>query len=280
MCFLMLKPLTNLHRFKRIRPWHPWGALCFWAWCTLALASGPRIVTLTPHATEMVFAAGAGAHIVGTVESSDYPQAAQSITRIGDGLSTSAEQVLALQPDWVVGWTSPLMSQLEALGVNTVASNPASLEGIGQEVLRLGQWFGTEAQAQGWHQRYRESLAQLGKPDHHTPINVVVLASSDAQFVIGRHALINHTLARCGATNPFAAMQAAAPQISRESLIAAHPDVMISGRPLNADQPMTSTVPLTVIQADWLYRPGPRFIKAAHMICTLVQKGQQARAKP
>jgi len=271
MYFLMSKPLTSLRH---------WGALCLWAWCAVAFADTARIVTLTPHATEMVFAAGAGHQIVGTVESSDFPKAAQSIARVGDGLNTSAEQVLALAPDWVVGWSSPLISQLQSLGVKTIVSSPTSLQAIGQEVLRLGELFGTSDRAQAWHTEFEQAVGELGNPDISRPIQVVILASSDGQFVIGRDALINDTLKRCGATNPFAATQAAAPQISRESLIAAEPDVMISGRQFDGAQPMTLTVPLAVIDADSLYRPGPRFIDAARTICTLVRAAQQKRASP
>jgi len=65
-----------------------------------------RIITLTPHATEMLFAAGAGEHIVATVDASDFPSQARAIPKLGDGLNTSVEQVLQWQPDWVVGWPS------------------------------------------------------------------------------------------------------------------------------------------------------------------------------
>jgi len=45
-------------------------------------APATRIVSLTPGATEMLFAAGAGAHIVATVQYSDEPPAAKRIARI------------------------------------------------------------------------------------------------------------------------------------------------------------------------------------------------------
>lgn len=261
------------------------GALCLWAWCALGAAldtaHAARIVTLTPHATELVFAAGAGDQIVGTVESSDFPEAAKSIARVGDGLNTSVEQVIALEPDWVVGWPSPLLSQLKSFGINTFTSNPDSLEAIGQEVLNLGKTFGTEDQAQAWQAEFSRAVGELGQYNTlaPAPVRVVVLASADGQFAIGRHALINDTLARCGATNPFAQTQAAAPQISAESLIAAKPDVMISGRPLEGLQPMTLAVPLAVIDADSLYRPGPRFINAAIEMCKLANAAHLKRTQ-
>lgn len=251
------------------------GALCLWAWCALAWANELRIVTLTPHATEMVFAAGAGDQIVGTVESSDFPASARAIARVGNGLDTSAEQVLALEPDWVVGWPSPLISQLRALGVPTFVSNPESLEAIRDEILALGQRFGTSRQAKDAAAELDHQLAKLDAMTpkaSDTPIKAVVLASSDARFVIGRHTLMNHTLRRCGATNPFAATQAAAPQINLEGLMAAAPDVLITGEAPAQGQTMQIAFPLTVIDADSLYRPGPRFFEAAIAICKLIQE--------
>ncbi|UOD50682.1 helical backbone metal receptor [Orrella daihaiensis] len=246
------------------------------------MAAPSRIITLTPHATELVFAAGAGAQIVGTVQSSDYPERALTITRVGDGLSTSLEQVIALEPDWVIGWPSALLSQLGTLGIRTMTSSPESLEDIGRSVITLGKMFGTDTQAQAWYTRFSQDIERLDDfvaTDQSQIVNIVVLASNDGQFVIGRHALINDTLKRCGATNPFAQTQAPAPLVSPESLIAAKPDVIISGRPLENPLPTMLTVPLAVIDADSLYRPGPRFINAARQICMLADQVRHKRSQ-
>lgn len=252
--------------------------------CSLVVTghAGERIITLTPHATELVFAAGAGDQIVGTVQSSDFPAAAKQISRVGDGLNTGAEQVIALNPGVVIGWPSPLISQLQSLGIQTYVSDPDSIEAIGQEVLQLGQSLGTLPQAQAWHDQFTQKIDQLtefGTDQTDDPIRVVILASSDAQFVIGRHELINSTLTRCGAINPFAAAHAPAPQISPESLIAAKPDVIISGSPSEDPQFITLQAPLHVVSADSLYRPGPRFIEAALEICALASQARLKRSK-
>ncbi|MGB9354304.1 MAG: cobalamin-binding protein, partial [Azonexus sp.] len=46
-------------------------------------APAKRIITLAPHATEILYAAGAGERLVGTVEFSDYPPAAKKVPRVG-----------------------------------------------------------------------------------------------------------------------------------------------------------------------------------------------------
>ena len=61
-----------------------------------------RIISLAPHMTELLFAAGAGERVVGTVEYSNYPAAAQRIARIGDSAQLDLERIVALKPDLIV----------------------------------------------------------------------------------------------------------------------------------------------------------------------------------
>src|SRR6202047_1793620 len=63
-----------------------------------------RIVSLTPGATEMLFAAGAGEEVIATVEYSEEPAAARRIARIGDVAAVDMERLVALRPDVVVAW--------------------------------------------------------------------------------------------------------------------------------------------------------------------------------
>jgi hypothetical protein len=63
-----------------------------------------RVVTLAPSLAELVFAAGAGAALVGVSALSDYPPEARRIARIGDASRLDVERVLALRPDVVLVW--------------------------------------------------------------------------------------------------------------------------------------------------------------------------------
>ena len=67
-------------------------------------APAKRILSLAPHVTELLYAAGAGHLIVGTVEFSDFPEAARKIPRIGNHDSLDLERIVALKPDLVVVW--------------------------------------------------------------------------------------------------------------------------------------------------------------------------------
>src|SRR4029453_11074895 len=84
-----------------------------------AAPARPRIVSLAPHLTELVYAAGAGELLVGVVEYSDYPEAARSLPRVGDAWRVDMERLLALRPDVVLTWSSgtpdDIIQHLESL---------------------------------------------------------------------------------------------------------------------------------------------------------------------
>jgi hypothetical protein len=70
---------------------------------TLEFSRPPqRIISLTPHLTELAFAVGAGAQLVGADSASDFPHAARSLPRVGDFSRINFERILALKPDLVL----------------------------------------------------------------------------------------------------------------------------------------------------------------------------------
>src|SRR5215510_11870476 len=65
-------------------------------------APARRIVSLAPHATELLFAAGAGDRVVGVLSPADWPPEASRVPRVGDARALDLERVLALAPDLAV----------------------------------------------------------------------------------------------------------------------------------------------------------------------------------
>ena len=74
---------------------------------TLVLEStAERVITLAPNLAEMMFDAGAGSQLLATVEYSNFPEQAAQLPRIGDAFRFDLEQIMALQPDLVIAWSS------------------------------------------------------------------------------------------------------------------------------------------------------------------------------
>ena len=130
-----------------------------------ARAEGLRIISLAPNLTEIVFAAGAGDRLVGTVEYSDYPQAARALPRVGDGWSVDVERVLALQPDLVLAWSSgtpeATIARLEALRIHVVRIETYRLADVPAALRRVGDLAGTGALADGAARQFEAAVGRM-----------------------------------------------------------------------------------------------------------------------
>lgn len=253
----------------------------------------PRVITLAPSVTELVYAAGAGDAIVGTVLHSDYPPAARAIPRIGDGVQPNDEAILALRPTLVVAWyptniTQSLAQRLQLLGVPLVYANPQSLDDLPGLIRQLGQRLGTEVQADANAQALQQRIDALGIADQKSAVagppdtalvSVFIEISTDPLYTLGNAPLINDLLTRCGGQNPYADSRVAAPQVSVESVLHLSPQVLIVS-PNGRDTLQTRTrwwaerglaAALNhrtyAVDPDWLHRPGPRLVDAAEVIC-------------
>lgn len=119
-----------------------------------------RIISLAPHATELLFAAGAGQKVVAVSEWSDFPAAATKLPKVSSVNGIQFEKVLALRPDLVVLWGSGQgqrdAERLRQLGLSVFLSEPRSLQAIADSLLRLGQLAGSTAQAQHAAQQFQQ----------------------------------------------------------------------------------------------------------------------------
>ena len=253
----------------------------------------PRIITLAPSVTELVYAAGAGNDIVGTVLRSDYPPEARAIPRIGDGIQFSEETILTLRPTLVVGWqpsdgTRSLARRLAPLGVPLIYADPKSLDDIPALIRDLGEHLDTRAAADATAHGLERRIQAL-RPAPPPPQTVFIEISADPLYTLGRDPLINDLLARCGGVNPYAAHAIPAPQISVESVLHLNPQVLIlspygretlaSRRAWWAQHGLTAAHAshIYAIDPDQLHRPGPRLVDAAEAICADLR---DSRARP
>ncbi|MGX5658622.1 cobalamin-binding protein [Castellaniella ginsengisoli] len=259
------------------------AAACLCAGAARGAGVPPRIVTLAPSATELVYAAGAGDDIVGTVLRSDYPPAALAIPRIGDGIQLSEESILALHPTLVVGWqpsdgTRSLEQRLAPLGVPLIYADPKSLEDIPALIRDLGERLGTRAAA-GAAARGLERRIRALRPAAPPPQTVFIEISADPLYTLGHDPLTNDLLARCGGVNPYADGAIAAPQVGVESVLRLNPRVLILS-PFGHDTLAVRRAwwsrhglaaaragRIYAIDPDLLHRPGPRLVDAAEAIC-------------
>ncbi|MYN12947.1 ABC transporter substrate-binding protein [Pusillimonas sp. TS35] len=258
-------------------------------------AAYQRAISLAPHITELIFAAGAGSHIAGTVSRSDYPAAARRIARVGDGVSVSLEATLALHPDVVLAWYESgaarrLAPALARAGIPTLYVTPRSLDDIPAELRRMGVLFGTDAAAVPAAQALADRIATLRRTyANRRPMRVFIEISNPPLFAVANDPVIDDALRACGGINIFARLPGAAAQVSRESILLRQPEVVIAPsrdpaeiealRMRWAADGLAAAAERQVygIDPDQLFRPGPRAVDAAERMCALLD-GARARA--
>src|SRR5258706_7058422 len=134
---------------------------------TLA-APAQRIVSLAPHATELLYAAGAGAKVVAVSEYSDFPEAAKRLPRVASSSGVDLERLLALRADLVIAWrleaTAKALDRIESFGIALAYIEPHRLEEIPQAIETLGVLAGTQPGAQAEAARPRAGLGRLASP--------------------------------------------------------------------------------------------------------------------
>ncbi len=250
-----------------------------------------RIVSLAPHATELLFAAGAGARVVGVVAYSDWPPEARRLPVVGDATTLDLERIVALAPDLVVAWPYTMPAQLAALrsrGAAVFVSDPKSIAGIAGDVEALGALAdtGVAANAAAASLRARHGALKAryaGAP----PISVFYEVWNEPLQTIGGRHLISEAIAQCGGANVFGALTLPAPTVSVEAVVAARPEAIVAGsddgrRPAWLNQWLRwNSVPavrygnLFVADGDLLHRSGPRFVDGVAALCGQLE---QARA--
>ena len=257
--------------------------------CTQATAQAERIVSLAPHITELLFAAGAGSKVVAVSEYSDYPEEAKRLPRVASSAGIDLERVLALRADLAVAWrleaTARSLDRLASLGVAVVYSEPHRLAEIPDAIEALGKLAGTEQVARPAADALRRDLAELrAKYASRRNLRVFYQVSERPLMTVNGRQFLSDALATCGATNVFADAPVIAPVVSAESVLAADPDVIVAGREDAADQtwqgawrrfPGMRAVrdgSLVTVAVDDMHRHGPRAFPAARRLCELLDR--------
>lgn len=249
-----------------------------------------RIVSLAPHTTELLFAAGAGSSIVAVVQYSDYPEAAKKIPIVGNSGSLDVERIVSLRPDLVVAWESgnpaAQVARLQALGLTVFYSEPRRLEDIPSNIERLGVLAGTEAVAVRARDDFNRDYAALRASfAQKRPVPVFYQIWDRPLMTVNGAHLISAVLKLCGGENVFASLPMLVPTVGVEAVLKANPAV-IFGRGGDADDdwraawrkwPRLEAVArdnLFSVAPDLLERQSPRMLQGAREVCAAIERAR------
>jgi iron complex transport system substrate-binding protein len=253
--------------------------------------AGParRVVSLAPSSTELLFALGAGAQVVGRTTWCKYPAAARAVPVVGDGLSPNIEAVAATRPDLVVLYRSPLnetaAAQFARIGIAAVLVKQDRLEDIARAARLLGTLTGHGAAADSVAERMGAAL----RATETTPgraVRLAFLVWDNPPMVIGAGSYLDQLAALAGGVNVFHDLPAASATVSLETIATRDPDVIAfledsatSSAPAYATRREWQTVRAVrerhflALPADLFGRPSPRAAEAVAELRRLLQRG-------
>ena len=255
-------------------------------------APAQRIVSLAPHVTEQLFAAGAGARVVAASEYSDYPEEARRLPRVASSGTVHLEMVLALKPDLVVAWrleaTAASLARLESIGVPVFYSEPRRLAHIPDTIEALGELAGTSAVAGPLAASLREQLAGLkARYQNKRPVSVFYQISERPLMTLGGGQFVSDAITLCGGRNIFADSPLMAPIVNVESVLAADPEAIITTNQAWLDQWRrfpglrgVHAANLFTVPVNEMHRHGPRAIAATRMLCQHIDSARLKAATP
>jgi iron complex transport system substrate-binding protein len=225
------------------------AALCvgFFVCCQVSADELPqRWVSAGGALSEWVIALGGEAKLVGVDTTSQHPETLKALPSIGYQRQLSAEGILSLRPQILVGTEEmgppPVLSQVRSAGVQVeLFSAQPDLSTLQNNLQRLGKLLGAEDRATRLLETYQQALeqqkigvtrAQLTKP---SPGVLLLLGHAGGKpLIAGKDTAADWLLQRAGGHN--LATHTGYKPFSNESLVSLDPDVLVfADRALSGD---------------------------------------------
>ncbi|MCW9007805.1 cobalamin-binding protein [uncultured Marinobacter sp.] len=250
-----------------------------------------RIVSLSPGATELLFSAGAGEKVVAVSAWSDYPPEAENLPQVGDSNRLDLEAIVSLAPDLVVAWVDgnsrSQLERLSDLGISVFWLAPRTFDDIAAAVSDLALLTGSPDLGNERAEAFRAEIVKLkAQYADARPVKVFYQIWDQPLMTVNRDELISKAITLCGGVNVFGGLPRLVPRISREAVLEANPEVIITAGSSDDRQwleawrefPGLAAVAagnLFLEPPDLLARPTLRMADGARHLC---QTLEQARA--
>ena len=246
-----------------------------------------RIVSLVPATTEMLFAMGAGDHIVGVSSYDRHPPEVDHLPRVGGLLDPNVERLLALKPDLAIVYDTQreLKRELERAGIPIFLYTHRGLPDITETIRSLGARAGFaqpgRALADGIERRL--DVIRVRVAGHPRPRTLLVFGRERGSLrnidASGGYGFLHDMLEMAGGTDVLGDINRQSVLMSTEMVLRRAPDVIIelhygsslapSG--LEAERRVWNALPaVPAVKSGRVYQlvgdefvvPGPRIVEA------------------
>lgn len=251
-----------------------------------------RVVTLSPHLTEMVYSAGAGSKLVGAIAYSNYPTSAKTLPVVGTYNALNLEKIIQLKPDLILAWQSSnqpkALERLQQLGFKVELFEPRKLSDIPRDIKRIGTLLNTSQIAELTANQLITTLKTIKRQYQGlTKVRFFYQIWDDPMMTVNGEVFISQAIESCGAENIFAQQKILAPEVDTETVLKRNPSVILLGGE-NAVQkiwyqnwlkwPQIDAVKnkqIYLINTNHFQRPTARLIQHLPELCQRIQKARK-----
>ena len=259
---------------------------------TIVAGSIPtRVVSLNPTTTEIVFALGRGARLIGRTHWDLYPAEAKAVRDLGSGIRPNVEAVLGARPDLVLLYASSdnrrAAERLRAAGVRTLSLKVDRIADFYRAVRLIGLLLGDSSQGALVSDSVRHTLDRVRSATASLPRPTVFWHIWDAPLItIGGGSYMNELITIAGGANVYGNMPAASPTVGIEDVLKRNPQYIITGpegaEKIKVDPRWSAAVAvrsgrILVVDTTLVGRPATRLGEAAVSLAALLHPGTVRR---
>ena len=267
----------------------------------LPLPAAMRVVSTAPSFTEIMFAMGAAARVVGVSTYCHYPREVEKLPRIGTYMQPNVEAIARLKPGLVLMHAEhgKAVAQLRGLGMKVLELRNTTLEETLASATQIGRAIGMPAEGAKLERSLRDKLSAIEKryagKKPRTLLFIVGRTPGrlDGLIAVGSGSFLNEVIRIAGGRNVLFDSQVAYPRISLEAVVRLDPDVIVDMGDMAETVGVTEEHKRAVVRlweaqkavraatqrnvfavaADIFVVPGPRVIEAAEAFAKMMHEG-------
>jgi iron complex transport system substrate-binding protein len=265
-----------------------------------------RIITLAPHLSELVDAAGGPERLVGVSAFSNSPATVKQLPITSDARSIDLEKMKSLRPDLIIYWRGGTSeSQIQSIkktfnkDVQFIAVEPKKLSDIATDIETIGKVLGTDPIAKKNADALRLKISELMNTENNQnkqnkqnnseniskrKVRVFYQVWAQPLMTLNKDHIISDIIQRCGGEQLFANEKVLVPTVSREAVIKANPEIIftaVDNQKMASDWSMWTSFPQLAatknkafvdLDGDIISRPSPRIMQGAQKICAEINR--------
>lgn len=192
----------------------------------------PRIISLKPNITEILFTLGLGDQIVGVTTYCDSPPQAQKIDKVGDYVHVDVEKIMTLKPTLVIGSEENSLKKgiefLKNQGISVYLLPFGRLEESLESMVRLAEILGVREKGELLVSQLKEQLAVLQRSSHPaSSLKTLMVVGRRPLVVVGGKNMFDDLATLLHINNVARNSRLRYPSYSIDQLIAAEPEVIL-----------------------------------------------------